>query len=561
MTRSALGTMGAVGGLDELLAGLGEVQRTAVTCDDRVMCLLAGAGTGKTRVLTLRVARRLLDRSVKPGHALVCTFSRKAADELRVRLATLGAGAVEAGTLHRTALRLLGQHRADHGHAAPIVADRRTLLAAVMEDLGRPPQAPDHRRGGSQATRARPRRAGELARAEVEIAWAKARLLRPAEYAEAAAAGRRPGAGERTAQVYARYEELRRRRGVLDLDDLLWQCADVLESDDQFATAVRWRHRHVFVDEMQDLNEAQFRLVKLLAGDRPDLFVVGDPNQSIYAWNGADPGLLDRFPDEFPGTRVLRLEVNHRCSPQVVRAAAVVLGPRASVPTSTRPDGPAPKVVRLTTDAEEAAWVARQAWLAHRPGRRWSSIAVLARTNAQLVRLEEALRRERVPCRVAGADVAPASDLEDSPADDHDDPPTGTDDVPREPAPDNEHDAVVLSTFHRAKGLQWRTVFVVGLWQGSVPLASARSRGRDEERRLLYVALTRAEDELTCSWASHPDERAVAAGATPRNPCPWLAALERASAEVPALDGPDVAARQLARIRHELARTAAAERS
>ena len=540
-----------------LLVGLVDVQRTAVACDDRILCLLAGAGTGKTRVLTLRIARRLLDRSAKPGHVLVCTFSRKAADELRLRLWNLGiADGVEAGTVHRSALRLISRHRAEQGQRPPVVADRRAILAAALEDLGSPPRRVAPRRGGSrpQARPERSQRAVDVARVEAEIAWAKARLVTAADYpAAASAAGRRPGtASERVAQVYGRYEELRRRRGVLDLDDLLWCAADIVASDERFAAAVRWRHRHLFVDEMQDLNEAQFRLVRLLAGDEPDLFVVGDPNQSIYAWNGADPGLLDRFPEVFPGTRVLRLDANHRCSPQVVQAAAAVLGTRSAVPTSTRPDGPVPRVARLTTDAEEAAWVAREVWLAHRPGRRWSSIAVLARTNAQLARLEAALRAERVPVQVAGSDVAPASDVEET--DEHE-----SDHAQPDETEDTEEtgDAVVLSTFHRAKGLQWRTVFVAGLWNGSVPLAAARTkRAKEEERRLLYVALTRAEDELTCSWAMYADDRAAEQAGEPREASPLLGAVERACAQLAVRtveDDPDVAARHLALIRRRLA--------
>ena len=159
-----------------------------------------------------------------------------------------------------------------------------------------------------------------MAQLETEIGWAKARLVTPADYEAAARrAQRRPAMGAaRVAELYTRYEADRRRRGVLDLDDLLWRCADALEEDGRFAAAVRWRFRHLFVDEMQDVNPAQFRLLTCLLGDEPDLCVVGDPNQSVYGWNGADPTLLDRLPSLLPGTRVLRLDENHRCSPQVV---------------------------------------------------------------------------------------------------------------------------------------------------------------------------------------------------------------------------------------------------
>jgi len=510
-----------------LPAGLTAPQREAVAATDRSLCVLAGAGAGKTRVLTLRVARRVHDGSADPGHVLVCTFSRKAADELRRRLWMLGVSdGIRAGTFHRTALGLLRQQRADRGAPPPVVlADRRAVLAAVLEEE-RPEGAPAW--GG--------RRRSPVGQLETEIGWAKARLVTPEAYAaEAQAAGRTSGLGpERVAELYRRYEDERRRRGALDLDDLLWSCADMLEQDAAFGDAVRWRYRHLFVDEMQDVNPAQFRLLRALFGPDPDLFVVGDPNQSVYGWNGADPGLLDHLPVTVPGTRVLRLDENHRSSPQVVAVAASALGlPGTHAPTSARPDGPMPSVAVHGTDAEEATWVARQAWLAHRPGRRWSQIAVLARTNAQLTKVAEALEKARIPWRAAGGDLAPASDVREAL-----EPATPAVDQPAMVGLAAEHtaedgDGVVLATFHRAKGLQWPAVFVIGLSEGLVPLGSATSEAAlDEERRLLYVALTRAEDELACTWALYRDARLAGSGGAPRRASRWLEAIERARAEL-----------------------------
>ena len=536
-------------------AGLTGGQHEAVTAPDRVLCVLAGAGAGKTRVLTLRVARRVHDGSAAGEHVLVCTFSRKAAEELRRRLWVLGVGdEVRAGTFHRTALHLLRQHRSDRGLPAPeLLTDRRATLGAVLGTAAIGQGAPRPGSGGRQPRAARTSghtRLPSVNQLEAEIGWAKARLVIPSDYEEAARREhRRPplGAG-RVAELYARYEETKRRQRLIDLDDLLWSCADVLEEDTRFASAVRWRFRHLFVDEMQDVNPAQFRLLRALLGEDPDLFVVGDPHQSVYGWNGADPSLLDRIPEVFPGARLVRLEDNHRCSPQVVSLASAALGlAGAGAPASTRPDGPVPRVTVHATDHLEATWVAREAWLAHRPGRRWSQIAVLARTNAQLDRVAEALEAERVPYRRAGTDLGPASDLRradgpTSPDDqanhgDKDPPgdrpvggPTGGDgDPPGTTGGEASGEAVVLSTFHRAKGLQWPAVFVVGLSDGLVPIASARTEAaRQEERRLLYVALTRAEYELTCSWAAHPDDRAQQGGAAARQPSPWLEPMERA---------------------------------
>jgi DNA helicase II / ATP-dependent DNA helicase PcrA len=599
-------------GVGSLLAGLEPAQREAVLANDPVVCVLAGAGAGKTRVLTLRVARRIDDDSAHPAHVLVCTFSRRAADELRSRLWVLGArDGVTAGTFHRTALRLLGRYRADRGQPAPVVGDRRSVLAVM---------AKEGVAGGRSAG------AREIARLDAEIGWAKARLVAPGDYEHAAGtAGRRSGmAPGRVAELYGRYEATRQRRGVLDLDDLLLACGDVLASDPAFAEAVRWWHRHLFVDEAQDMNEAQYRLLCLLAGEEPDLFAVGDPNQSVYGWNGADPGLVRRITEEFAGTRVVRLDANHRCTPQVVTAASAVLDLGGSAPpVSTRADGPLPQIACLPTSAAEAAWIARQAWLAHGPGRHWRSIAVLARTNAQLDRIAAAFEAERVPHRIAGGELGPASDVarhdrpggrsairgaasvglgtddtamddgmddcgtDDTAMDDaaRSDPPgpsgrsratAGTWDVGHgagrseerrgdgrdrdrrdgERAGERDEDVVVLSTFHRAKGLQWPVVFVAGLVDGTVPLVSARTRAaRAEERRLLYVALTRAEDQLVCTWFQHDDELAAARGDDPRSASPWLEPIQqvvdvlRSSQAAPA---PGQVAEQLARIRQLL---------
>ena len=160
-----------------------------------------------------------------------------------------------------------------------------------------------------------------------EIGWAKARLIAPEDYvAEARTAKRRSGiSADQVADVFTRYELERAKRRLLDFDDLIVSCADALAGDAAFADAVRWRTRHLFVDEMQDVNPAQFRLLTALLSDEPDLFVVGDPNQSVYGFNGADPTLLDRLPEILRGTKVIRLDENHRCTPQIVAVATAVL--------------------------------------------------------------------------------------------------------------------------------------------------------------------------------------------------------------------------------------------
>jgi DNA helicase-2/ATP-dependent DNA helicase PcrA len=515
-------------------------QRSAIEAEDPLLCVMAGAGAGKTRVLTLRVARRVRDGSIEADRALVTTFSRKAAEELRTRLWSLGVSGVKAGTFHHTALGLLREHRAQRRRPEPqLLPDRRRLLADLVT-------------GGD------PRRVRSL---DGEIGWAKARLVTPDHYeAEARRAKRRTGmSAEQVADVYVRYEEERTRRRVLDFDDLITACADAMAGDAAFADAVRWRTRHLFVDEMQDVNPAQFRLLTALLSDEPDLFVVGDPNQSVYGFNGADPSLLYRLPEILRGTKVIRLDENHRCTPQVVAVATAVLRDSESDETvlgeidaasSSRVDGPVPTVIAHASDTDEAAWTALRARQSRLPGMRWSSIAVLARTNAQLTLVQAAMEAANVPCLVAGSDLGPASDLRSGWSTrrqiDHDDEPEV------EPV---DHDRVVLTTFHRAKGLQWHTVLIIGLSTGLMPLAAAQTTDAvNEERRLLYVALTRAEEELWCSWSEGDDaggRSGFGAGAGSgrlRGPSPWLEPIERTIAQLAKAAAPTAAADVAARV-------------
>ncbi len=539
--RGASSGAGSASGSAGLLRGLTEAQRRAVTSDAAPLCVLAGAGSGKTTVLTRRVARRVLDGSMRAEHALVVTFTRKAAGELRDRLGRLAVpGRVSAGTFHAVALAQLRSHWADRGRRPPALLDDPTrLLRAVLGDDG-----------SDDAT---------VAAVLAEVHWAQVRLVSPGEYASVAARSGRtrrhgPSATD-VAELYARYVAEKGRRDLIDLDDLVTRCAAVLEDDPAAAAAQRWRVRHLFVDEFQDVNPAQWRLLAAWLGDGRDLFAVGDPHQAVYSWNGADPTLLDRLPTLLPGTTVLRLDDNHRSTPQVVSAASAVLGTETN--RTSRPDGPWPQVEAFDADDLEAAAVARWLRRVHRPGRPWSHLAVLARTNARLEPIARALSHARVPYRLAGTAAASAQerralaglrrmpgsrslrsalaeivvDADARALDGAGRLGTGGGVLPVLGRLADEHaleapdatvaeflewitaggdglgdfeaaDGVELSTFHRAKGLEWPAVAVVGLEDGMVPIAYAVTPDAvAEERRLLYVALTRAEDELWCSWA------------------------------------------------------------
>ncbi len=593
-----------------LLEDLNDAQRRAVTSEAAPLCVLAGAGSGKTRVLTRRIAWRIEQDTADARHVLALTFTRKAAGEMRSRLRALGVREqVTAGTFHGIAYGQLRQRWFDLGARPPTLLDRKVRLLARLVA-----------RRDSARSSAGPARSGPtLADMAAEIEWAKARLVAPDGYPEAVvAAGRRPPLPtQEMAALYSRYEQEKARQGLVDFDDLLVACSNDLEQDPSFAAAQRWRFRHLFVDEFQDVNPAQFRLLQGWMGDRRDLCVVGDPNQAIYSWNGADPSLLGRFSRRYPTAGVVRLDQNYRSSPQVLTVAAAVLAQGRGAPTdllrATRADGPLPSVTASDTDVSEARSIAGRLRQARRPGMPWAHLAVLTRTNAQLVLLEEALRSARIPYRVSGGQAflerpevkealdelrrAPAgmpfgarlSDLErrvagidraasqevttapggrpESPAGPGGRPesaagPGGGQELAdrqshleglvrlgreyeavdraasadgfaawlaatvRSEGAEAGADAVELTTFHRAKGLEWPVVFLAGLERGLVPIGHATTPAAEaEERRLLYVALTRAEREVHCSWA---ERRTFGSRTVARTRSPYLEAVEMA---------------------------------
>ncbi len=531
---------------DALLEGLNDAQRAAVTAIASPLCILAGAGSGKTRVLTRRVAWRAATGDLDPRHVLALTFTRKAAGELTQRLRALGLrDRVAAGTFHAIAYAQLRARWADRGIQPPSLLDRKVgFVARLLPSTARDVPAID---------------------VVAEIEWAKARMVEPDDYAEAAtAAGRRPPlAPAEVARVFARYEEARRERRLVDFDDLLRVCRRDLLRDPDFAATQRWRFQHLFVDEFQDVNPLQQALLDAWRGDHLDLCVVGDPNQAIYAWNGADADLLRRFPRRFPTAEVVRLTDNYRSTPQVLAVANAVLAgggrgvDRDGALRATRPDGDVPSVHQYEDDRAEAKGVARAVRDHHSPGTSWSTQAVLVRTNAQIAAIEEALGAAKIPFRVRGgaplldqpevkaalaelrrapgsftdalADMAATAETSGPTGDRADerranvdaliqlgrdfaalDPAPGVpgflswlSSTTRADQPDRGGDAVEISTFHAAKGLEWPIVHLAGLEQGLVPIGHARTGDAlAEELRLFYVALTRAERELVCSWAA-----------------------------------------------------------
>jgi len=515
---------------ERALAGLTATQRRAVDSPAEALSIVAGAGSGKTRVLTLRAARRIRDGSADADHTVVCTFTRKAALELRGRLLRFGVpvsvpatsggvptSGVRAGTIHQLALTLLRRRSLDTGQAPPSLVEHRWRTLAEL--------------GGDRFT---------ASVADTEIGWAKSRCLTPDGYpAAAAAAGRSVALPlDAVAHLFARYQDRLGRRGLLDLDDVLVRASDLLLDDPVFAGQAHWRYRHLSVDEFQDVNPAQFRLLRSLLGERRDLCAVGDPNQSVYGWNGADPGLMASLPDVVPGLEVLHLDENHRCTPQVVAVASAALGPATTPPPrSAASDGPVPTVTAHDDERAEADAVASRVLARAEAGTPWSDQAVLARTHDQLSVVRRAFDRAGVPYRFAPGPEGTAGDRATHGV-------TGPGSRTVTTAGRGEAGgAVELATFHRAKGLEWDAVSVVGLEEGFVPIVHATTaEALEEERRLLYVALTRSGRVLECSWCR---SRTMGAGpARHRRPSPWLAAVrDVAAAGEPGPPSPDAAAR------------------
>ena len=370
---------------DSLLVDLDDDQRRAVTCESNLVAVIAGAGSGKTRVLTRRVAYRVATGTALARHTLVLTFTREAAGELRRRLGSLGLrDRIEAGTFHSVALGLLRQRWSDTGRQPKtVIDDRRRIVAGLL--------------GAANADR------GSLIADEVD--WACARGLDAAAYAhEVRSRQRRSPVGERVPAILDAYAAEKRRRGVLDLDDLLSVAASELGRDRDFAAATRWRFRHLLVDEAQDLTPLQQRMIDLLRVDTNDLFLVGDPAQSIYGFNGSDPGLLLDVHERFPGIEVIRLPVNHRCTPQVVDAGVHVLT-HAGLDeplVSARADGDAIRILTYDDEHAEAAAVAAAIARLDPGDISRGRVAVLARTHQHCRTVEAALRSAGLAVQARG---------------------------------------------------------------------------------------------------------------------------------------------------------------
>lgn len=545
---------------EDLLSALDPEQRQVAEALRGPVRVLAGAGTGKTRAITHRIAHGVHSGVYAPTEVLAVTFTTRAAGELRERLRALGAPGVQARTFHSAALRQLRYFWPHvHGTELPtLIESKIPMVAQACRDLG------------MRADQALLR---DLAS---EIEWAKVSNIGADDYARLAPPkGRSVGdqAPETIARVIASYEQVKRDQGRMDMEDVLLLTAGLLASDERVAAQVRRQYKWFVVDEFQDVSPLQSALLDLWLGGRDELCVVGDPAQTIYSFAGADADYLRHFPQRYPGTTSIELVRNYRSTPQVVAEANKLLAGSGSAGVelrSQRPAGPNVRYVGEADEVAEAGEVAARIAKLHRSGIAYGEMAVLFRINAQSETFEDALTDRGIPYLVRGAarfferrevreavtrlrGAARSGEAGDEPWLDvvravlagmgwSAEPPTSrgqvrdrweswqaladqAEEFGREQGDaaslaafvadldrraSEQHaptaDGVTLATFHAAKGLEWDAVFCCGVHDGTVPISYAEQGGRpeaiEEERRLLYVGMTRARRELQVSWAA-----------------------------------------------------------
>ncbi|HEY1530256.1 MAG TPA: ATP-dependent helicase [Galbitalea sp.] len=533
---------------DELLAGLDEQQRQAAESLLGPVVLLAGAGTGKTRAITHRIAYGVATGVYSPGRVMALTFTARSAGELRSRLRSLGAGGVSARTFHASALSQLGFFwpQVVGGTAPKLLDSKGRAIGHAAETLRLKLDT------------------ASLRDAAAEIEWRKVSRLSLDQYASANRTLPPSLSVEKMVDLQRAYETIKDERKQIDFEDVLLVTAGMIESEPRVAQQVREQYRFFVVDEYQDVSPLQQELLSLWLGERNDVCVVGDASQTIYTFAGATPDYLLGFPSLYDEATVIRLEQNYRSTPAIVDAANRIMQGRAgaldlhAAPGATV--GPAPVVSAHPDDRAEARAIAGTIRAEIDAGTAPESIAILYRINVQSAVLEAALGDAGVPSVIRGStrffdqrEVKEAimllkgasvntrpeplfqtvSDVlrslgwtQDPPAGQGavrerwdslnalmglvDEAPAGT--TLKEFVAEllerqsGQHEptmsAVTLATLHSAKGLEWDSVFIAGVSEGLLPFAYAKTESAiEEERRLFYVGITRARRRLRLSWA------------------------------------------------------------
>ncbi|MBF8193560.1 ATP-dependent DNA helicase UvrD2 [Nonomuraea sp. K274] len=536
--------------VDDVLIGLDPEQRAVAEAVRGPVCVLAGAGTGKTRAITHRIAHAVRSGVVEPQSVLAVTFTTRAAGELRQRLRALGAPAVQARTFHAAALRQLTYFwpRVIGGEAPSVIQSKLPVLVEACRQIRKNPDR------------------SELRDIAAEVEWAKVTQVCPDDYVAAAAKHHRtpPVPAEEVARLYEAYEQLRRDRHLVDFETILELTAAVMTEHQEVAAQIRQQYRYFVVDEYQDVNPLQKLLLDTWLGGRDDVCVVGDPNQTIYSFTGASPRYLTGFAVEHPEAAVIKLVRDYRSTPQVVDLANLVIAksrsPHRMELVAQRPEGPRPAFADYDDEPAEAAGVARAIRKLMDKGVPSREIAVLFRVNSQSASYEEALSKAEIPYVLRGAErfferpevrqavvllrgaarsaageplasevhhilaglgLTPSppgggkarekweslkalADLAEDMAAEGAGLPAFVAELERRAAEQHAPpvEGVTLASLHAAKGLEWDAVFLVGLTDGMLPIIYAETPEQiEEERRLLYVGVTRAREHLSLSWA------------------------------------------------------------
>ena len=524
---------------DPIFAGLNPDQRRAVEAVRGPVCILAGAGSGKTTTITHRIANQVATETFDGNSILALTFTDRAAGAMRERLETLGVPNVRARTFHSAALAQLRHF--SHDELGQVLPSKVMALRQIANTLPKP-------------YRFRP--AADLA---TEIEWAKNRRVTPDAYSGSLGDHEPPIPVDLMTGVYTRYEAGKRHRNLIDFEDLLELAIRLFQTEGWAAEEFAARYRAFTVDEYQDVNLLQETLLRGWVGERDDLCIVGDDYQAIYGFTGATPDYLLEMPQLFPGTKVIRLETNYRSTSEVLAVANRLvpkLGGAAKVLVSDQASGPAPQLRPFSTPAGELTWIVERIGTLHADGMAYESMAILYRVNFRSEDYEEVLAAAAIPYQVAdGAFLTRATGrqmltslkrsrssniaaevrtravrtgfIEDIPDDLGDQEITRQSDLARfvhlaEEFDDGTRTAadfvadielrfggggqgrgVNLLTMHRAKGLEFDAVFLPRVEEGEIPFRRSKSPSAiAEERRLFYVGITRAKTHLAITWVN-----------------------------------------------------------
>ena len=536
---------------DSILAALDSEQRAVALATRGPVCVIAGAGTGKTRAITHRIAYAAAIGTMDPQKVLALTFTAKAAGEMRARLRTLGVPTVAARTIHSAALKqLLYFWPSVFGGRTPdLITTKTGFLSEAI-----------NRAGLSESLRATNR---ELMRdIASEIEWAKVSQVAPSDYVDEV--GRRTQKPrvlpEQIAQIYTAYESIKKQELAIDFEDVLLLCSAMLEQEREVRERVQDQYRYFTIDEYQDISPIQQRLINAWLGTRKDICVVGDPAQTIYSFAGATPVFLNSFTQRFPEAQVIRLTTGYRSTPEITFAANALLrsATMGQELVAFNTHGSKPMVTGYSDESAEIKGVMAEINELLSGGTQPQEIAILARTNAQLKGAEKAMLAQNIPYQVRNterfferreirdflkqvrqASVIPAEGqgwidelrsiaqpyltgeaidgiaallhlARELDADDNFSPKTlrgylrEVEDRVQQNNPPTMP-VVTLATLHAAKGLEWDRVFLIGASEGQLPLTnSAGEAVVDEERRLFYVGITRAKADLHISYRGNP---------------------------------------------------------